>query len=597
MHVIATAGHVDHGKSALVRALTGIEPDRWAEERRRGMTIDLGFAWTEIGGQPVAFVDVPGHEKFVANMLAGVGSVPAVLFVVAADEGWMPQSAEHLAALDALDVRHGVLAITRSDLADPTSARQAALRQLAETSLGSLPAVDVCALSGAGLPQLRDELAKLTAALPMPDDAAPVRLWIDRSFTIAGAGTVVTGTLAAGTLRVGQSLVMQPGEREISVRGLQSMGEPRQDVRGVSRVAVNLRGVDHESVRRGDALVTPGAWTSTSVVDVRLRISKTGSDDARLPTRAVLHLGSAAVPVRIRPVDAVTARLALHRPLPMHVLDRGLLRDPGRHLVLAGVTVLDVQPRDIGRRGGAAALARELASVREPLDPAAEVRRRGVVHSKDLVAMGYPAPAEGAGWLVDPQHRDRLVSRLRAEVDGWAAAHPLDPGMPVEAARQRLGLPSSALVDEVRTAAGLAAADGKIGRQQVPTLPVEVRAAVDAILADLRDQPFAAPDAGRLAALGMGPRQLAAAARAGVLLAVADGIALAPDALDVALARLAQLPQPFTLSEARQALDTTRRVAVPLMELLDRRRLTRRLPDDRRVVGSSARVGSPEPNG
>ena len=578
MHVIATAGHVDHGKSALVRALTGIEPDRWAEERRRGMTIDLGFAWTEIGGEQVAFVDVPGHEKFVGNMLAGVGSVPAVLFVVAADEGWMPQSAEHLAALDALDVRHGVLAVTRSDVADPAAAREAALTQLAATSLGAVPAVDVCAPSGAGLPELRVEVGKLVAALPRSDDAAPVRLWIDRSFTIAGAGTVVTGTLAAGTVRVGQSLVLQPGDREVSVRGLQSAGKPRDEVRGVSRVAVNLRGVDHDSVRRGDALVAAGAWTMTSVVDVRLR----RPDGVRLPTRAVLHLGAAAVPVRIRLLDDLTARLALLRPLPLHVLDRGLLRDPGLHQVIAGVTVLDVRPRDIGRRGGAATLAIELSAIREPLDAAAEVRRRGVVHAKDLVAMGFSA--SGAGWLVDPAHREGLVARLRAEVDAWATAHPLEPAMPVEAARQRLGLPSSALVEEVRRAAGLAARDGRIAPERPSGLPPRVQAAVEQIIADLRDQPFVAPDAGRLAELGIGPRELAAAVRADALFNVGDGIVLAPDADRAAVEVLARLPQPFTLSEARQALGTTRRVAVPLMELLDRRGLTERLPDDRRRV-------------
>ena len=207
MQVVATAGHVDHGKSTLVRALTGMEPDRWAEERRRGMTIDLGFAWTTLpSGAEVAFVDVPGHERFVTTMLAGVGPVPAVLLVVAADEGWMPQSAEHVDALSALGVRHGLLVVTRSDLLEPDLAREEALAHLEGTSLAGLPSVCVSAATGAGMDDLRAAIDGLAAALPVPDPHADVRLWVDRAFTIRGAGTVVTGTLPAGRLRVDDEL-------------------------------------------------------------------------------------------------------------------------------------------------------------------------------------------------------------------------------------------------------------------------------------------------------------------------------------------------------------------------------------------------------
>jgi len=214
MHVIATAGHVDHGKSTLVRALTGMEPDRWAEERRRGMTIDLGFAWTALpSGEIVAFVDVPGHERFVPNMLAGIGPVPAALVVVAADEGWMPQSAEHLAALHALGVRYGLLAVTRTDLADPVPAMERARAEIAATSLGSVEAVAVSGATGEGLDALRSALDRLVAGLPAPDPVAPVRLWVDRSFTIRGSGTVVTGTLGAGSIRVGDALELAASHR------------------------------------------------------------------------------------------------------------------------------------------------------------------------------------------------------------------------------------------------------------------------------------------------------------------------------------------------------------------------------------------------
>ena len=242
MQVIATAGHVDHGKSTLVRALTGTEPDRWAEERRRGLTIDLGYAWTTLdSGERVAFVDVPGHQRFIGNMLAGLGPAPAVLFVVAADEGWRRQSQEHLAAVTALGLRHGILAVTRSDRADPGPALAEARAQLAASSLGEVAAVAVSGTTGSGMDELRQLLDDLVSHLPTPDRAARVRLWVDRSFTIRGSGTVVTGTLGAGTIRGGDTLELR-GE-PVRVRALQSLGQDHQQVQAVARVAVNLRQV------------------------------------------------------------------------------------------------------------------------------------------------------------------------------------------------------------------------------------------------------------------------------------------------------------------------------------------------------------------
>ncbi|HEU5268119.1 MAG TPA: GTP-binding protein, partial [Jatrophihabitans sp.] len=247
MHVLATAGHVDHGKSTLVRALTGMEPDRFAEERRRGMTIDLGYAWMTLpSGARLAFVDVPGHERFIANMLAGIGPTPAVLFVVAADEGWARQSAEHLAAIEALDVRHGLLAVTRSDLADPGPALADARARLARSTLGDVAGVAVSGTTGAGLAELRTELDRLVARLPAADPAARVRLWLDRSFTIRGAGTVVTGTLSGGTISVDDVLELRGGR--VSVRALQVAGAARRSVSAPARVAVNLRAVAASAV-------------------------------------------------------------------------------------------------------------------------------------------------------------------------------------------------------------------------------------------------------------------------------------------------------------------------------------------------------------
>ena len=583
MHVVATAGHVDHGKSTLVRALTGMEPDRWAEERRRGMTIDLGFAWTALpSGEVVAFVDVPGHERFVPNMLAGVGPAPAALLVVAADEGWMPQSAEHLAALDALGVRHGLLAVTRSDLADCQPAAERARAEIASTSLSKVEAVAVSGVTGAGLADLRDALDRLVARLPPPDRAAPVRLWVDRSFSIRGSGTVVTGTLGAGEVRCGDELELAGTGRLVHVRALQALGEPAEQVGAVARVAVNLRGVDRDKVRRGDALVTPGRFRAADVLDVRLR----GDPVASLPGTVMLHIGSAAVAARVRPLGEDTARLRLVRALPLRIGDRALLRDPGRRHVAGGITVLDVAPPPLRRHGAAAALAAALQAMDGRADERAEIRRRGLVRRVELERLGVAVsmPPVAGDWLADPERWQQLRRRLDAEVARHAREHPLETGCPIEALRQALGLPDRALV-EALVGPSLVMSAGRIGvAGRGRALPADLARAVGQVRAELAASPFHAPEANRLAELGLGQREIAAAARAGALLRLAEGLVLLPGALDDATRVLAGLPQPFTLSQARQALGTTRRVAVPLLELLDRRGATRRLPDDRRVV-------------
>jgi selenocysteine-specific elongation factor len=398
MQVIATAGHVDHGKSTLVRALTGMEPDRWAEERRRGLTIDLGFCWLTLpSGQRLAFVDVPGHERFVPNMLAGVGPVPAVLFTVAADEGWMPQSEEHLTAVHALGISHGLLAITRADLADPADAMGQAQERIAATSLGHVEAVAVSAVSGAGLPELTGALDRLAGRLPRPDRDAPVRLWVDRAFSIKGSGTVVTGTLAAGTIRERQQLLLTPALAAVRVRGIESLKERAAAVTGVARVAVNLRGAVPE---RGMALVEPDRWAVSNVADVRL-----GWAAAQLPQQLAVHIGAARTVARVRVLGGRIARLTLREALPLHIGDRLLLRDPGAAAgaTVAGATVLDLGPPRLGRRGAATAAAAELAGW-PPVPGAAElIRRHRLIKAGRLRAMGVtglPAPVSGE-WLAD----------------------------------------------------------------------------------------------------------------------------------------------------------------------------------------------------
>jgi selenocysteine-specific elongation factor len=355
----------------------------------------------------------------------------------------------------------------------------------------------------------------------------------------------------------------------------------------VARVAVNLRGVPLEAVTRGDALLTPDAWLTTDELDARLHgVRGEEPDPDALPREITLHIGSAAVTARPRPLGGDLVRLRLHRPLALRIGDRAVLRDPGRRQIAAGLTVLDVRPPALRRRGAAARRAAELADVGARPDAAGELARRGCVRRAELVAMGVPR-ADVAGldalaagdWLVDPARTPALVADLRAAVAAHDTADPVDPGLPVEAARRAIDLPDARLVEALLRRAerpGLELRGGRVVSSRAAELPATVRAALDAVRADLRERPFAAPEAHRLAELGLGPRELAGLVRAGELLKVADGVVLLPDACDRAVERLTDLGPEFTLSAARQALDTTRRVAVPLLELLARTGRTER---------------------
>ncbi len=652
MHVLATAGHVDHGKSTLVRALTGMEPDRWAEERRRGMTIDLGYAWMTLpGGERLAFVDVPGHERFVPNMLAGLGPVPAVMFIVAADGGWMPQSAEHLAAADALGVRHGLLVVTRADLADPGPATREAAAELASTSLGGVEAVAVSAVTGAGLDSLRAALDRLVASLPGPGPADPVRLWIDRSFTIRGSGTVVTGTLPAGTVRAGQELVLTPSRLPVRVRTVQALGEPAEQVTGVARVALNLRGVPPGVPGRGMALITEGRWTLTATLDVRITRPALdgGAATPALPADVLLHIGSARTHARVRILGpappgaavAVFARLTLREALPLHVGDRVLLRDPGAAgLAIFGATVLDLAPPPLARRGAASAAAGDLSGWPEVPAAADLLRRHGLLRAEHpRRGGGRRAARAGGGRLARrpgalgpaarrtasrgrrvrrarparPRHASRRRPR-RPEPPGPrpgagparpAPAHPPADSAPASASADS-ALAPAAPPDSARESAGTVVLDGAYLRIAAPRAAPAPRPgppprpAPPGVLAPPgRCRPGWRARFRRSSTtsrLTRSPRRTpcgcanwASTARRwpqppglGLLLRVADLVVLAPGADAEAARYLGGLPQPFTTSQARQALRTSRRVVIPLLEYLDRARITERLPGDLR---------------
>jgi selenocysteine-specific elongation factor len=602
MHVIATAGHVDHGKSTLIRGLTGMDPDRWAEERRRGLTIDLGYAWTTLpDGMQVAFVDVPGHHRFVTNMLAGVGPVPAVVFVVAADQGWSAQSTEHLDALRALDVRHGVLAISRCDLGDAELAETEARDYLAGSPLADLEAVLVSPVAGVGMDALRSALVRMTRRMPAPLPR-PTRLWIDRVFTIRGAGTVVTGTLSSGTVRVGDEMEIRPSGALVRIRALESLHRPVDEASAVSRVAVNLRGVRPTQLRRGDALTAPGGWRDVSMLDVRLSVAA-----EQLPSELVLHVGSAAVHARVRPLAGDLARLALATPLAVHIGERLVLRDPGRQRIAAGARVLDTVPPMLRRRGAARQRANELAEVSGEPDPAGEVRRRGAVRRSDLAAAGVPVigkPAgtvSAAGWLIDAARWRMWSGALQSAVDDWAAAHPMQPGMPRRAAVERVGLPDVALLDQLVVASEHLVVDARgVHRRGIaPTLPAAVEQQVQQLLERFEANPFGAPEVAELEEAGLTEQVLATVVGDGRLLRIAPGVYLPPGAIEQAAERVCALAQPFTASAARRTWETTRRVAVPLLEYLDAAGVTQRVDDQHRCVkdGGGGRESNPPDRG
>jgi selenocysteine-specific elongation factor len=507
-------------------------------------------------------------------MLAGVGPSPAVVLVVAADEGWMPQSEEHLQATVAMGAKHVLVVATKTDLAAPDSALTHARERVLAVGLPAPAEVAVSAATGDGLDVVRAAIADLVGRLPRPDADSPVRLWIDRAFSIRGAGTVVTGTLTGGRLCVGDDLVLLPAGRRVAIRGLQSLNTHRDHVAAVARVAVNLRGVDRAEVARGMTLTTDGAWALTDEVDL---LTPTG----KLPAHVMVHIGAAAVPAQLRRLGPGAVRVRLQHPLPLHLGDRLLLRDPASRR-LAGADVADVRPRPLHRRGDGARVA---AGLRIPTSADEEVARRQICTGGDLRAAGMAAAPERAvpvgPWWIDPQRWDELCDQLQRLV---ASAGALSAGVPVPELRRHLQLPDDHLVGAlVARLPALVQADGRVRAASAPIVEVP---GLDLLVDRLRAHPLAAPEARELADLGLGREELAHAVRAGLLTKLADGVYVAPTAVEDALSALAKLGDGFTVSEARELLGSTRRVVVPLLEHLDAQRRTRKMPDGTRLLVS-----------
>ena len=563
MHVVATAGHVDHGKSTLVEALTGTDPDRFAEEKARGLTIDLGFGSTTLpSGAVLSLVDVPGHVRFIKNMLAGVGAVDACLFVVAATEGWKPQSEEHLRILELLGVGHGVVALTKSAVAAPDLVELARLEveeRVADTFLEGVPVVATDAPAKLGLDELRGALDDLLTTVPAAEDRGRPRLWIDRAFAARGAGTVVTGMLTDGVLRVGDQVEVQPAGVGARIRALQNHHEEREELPPGTRCALNLVGVAHTQVQRGDVVVGPGQWHLATVVDASLRVLDQLDHSVSRRGAHVAYLGAGEHPVRMRilgpealkPGREGSVRLFLPRPLPLLPGDRFVLRESGRSETVGGGCVLDVDPRERASR------ARPDRSVDRV------VRERGWVGSAELERLtGERREPDVGQWVVDPEALQTTLAGLREALDESGP----------------LGVELSSLDDYQRAAAALldeAAIDG--GRLRVAD---ETDPLVDhPFVAALEATPFAPP-----APDGVDRVELRELVRRGRVVEE-DGIFFAASAVEAAgrLAGrlLADDPDGFTVSAFREAAGNTRKHAMPLLSRLDNTGVTRRRGDVR----------------
>ncbi len=617
MYVIGTAGHVDHGKSALVQALSGIDPDRWAEEKARGLTIDLGFAWCELpSGRAVSIVDVPGHERFIKNMLAGVGGINLALLVIAADEGVMPQTREHLDILDLLDVDRGIVALTKIDLVDEewiALVEEEITELLADTALAGSAIAAVSALTGDGIEELRNRIDHAIDDLPPIADQGRPRMPIDRSFSISGFGAVVTGTLLDGELSVGDAVVVEPGRIECRVRGLQSHEESLDVAPPGARTAVNLSGVSANDLERGMVLTSPGWLVPTGAVDIRLRAV---ADAVRaLPHNATrtLHVGADEVQARVRllegdslaPGESTWAQLRLERPIAAARGDHFVLRSADS--TVAGGRIVDTRPRRHHRNDASTLEALQrlldgspddtLLTVLQRMEPVrwSELLARSELASDDATAAIERQISDGAVVVLDDAGLSEsatlmseaglgaLAARAEATVDDYVKQFPLRAGLPREDLRSRVGLPQRAftvlqqqLIDDGR----LVVNDGAF---DLPDRRVELSQAqqsqVAALLQRLKEQGVR-PEADSQS----DPELLEYLEAQHLIVQLKGGVNLDRSVYDGMVAEtraLLEEQERATLADVRDRLATSRKVAQAFLEHLDTNRITRRVGDAR----------------
>ena len=637
MRVLGTAGHVDHGKSTLVRALTGIDPDRLREEQQRQMTIDLGFAWMTLpGGEEVGIVDVPGHRDFIENMLAGVTGIDAALLVVAADEGVMPQTREHLAILDLLEVSRGVACLTKIDLVDDPSwlalVSDEVRELLAPTRLASAPLIPVSAVRGDGLDDLRAALAGALKEAPLRADLGKPRLPIDRAFTIAGFGTVVTGTLSDGSLAAGQEVTILPDAHRARIRSLQTHKARVERAVPGSRTAANLVGVEVRDLERGDVLTLPETYPSTRVLDVRFRLLPEPSAPLRHNQEVKLFLASAQRLARVRvlgmdevpPGAEAWLQLVIDRPIVAARGDHFILRRPSPGATLGGGRVVDASPARLHRRMNRAALEslsrRAQGSAGEILAQSIQVLGPGPLRAAveraglgDEAAAEAIAELEGSGRLimlgqgagearadtivVTREAWQDLTRRMRDVLGAYHAANPLRLGMPREELKSRLRMHPRAFAAAVETASREGLVFDRGARLALPEhqmlLSPAQNARVEALRSRFRASPSTPPSV-KECLEEVGEEVWAHLVESGEFVLLTAEVVFERSEYEAMVGKIREAladGATITVAEVRDRFNTSRKFALALMEHLDATGVTVREGDFRKLVRAATEGG------
>ena len=617
MFVIGTAGHVDHGKSALVHALTGIDPDRLREEKERGLTIDLGFAWLKLpSGREVSIVDVPGHERFIRNMLAGVGGIDLAMLVVAADEGVMPQTREHLAIIDLLRIDRGLVVVTKSDLVDEDWMELVSsdiMDSLKGTTLQDARMVSVSSVTGEGLPELLGALDAVLDGVKEKDDNGHPRLPIDRAFTISGFGTVVTGTLVGGRLSVGDEVELAPGGQRGRVRGIQTHKQSVKSGMPGSRVAANLSGIGHESIARGQILTDRGWLKESEALDVRLRVVQDSPVAVKHRASVTLHLGTSETLARVRLLDeqelgpGESGWAQLHLQYPIAAVKGDLFVIRSHQGTLGGGEVIETLARrhkrfsePVVERLSVLAEGRPEEVLLKALESMEPSSLRKVVEESGIAAEDV-APAleslldrdavtalgngrvtdgtllySGRGWAA-------VMSKSRAALESYHKQHPLRTGLPKEELRSRLGLGGQVFgkVIEKLVEDGALVEEGSAVRlpEHSRVLSAKQQVEVDRYLAALDAQPFSPPTD-----LGISGELVVGLVDEGRVVRVNQDVVFSAGAYKEMRDRIVEETKSagkINVGKVRDMFDTSRKYALALMEYLDQQRITRRVGDDR----------------
>ena len=595
--VVGTAGHIDHGKSTLITALTGIDPDRLAEEKRRGMTIDLGFAHMTLpSGREIGIVDVPGHTRFMRNMLAGAHGLDAVLLIVAADEGVMPQTREHLDVIRLLEVPRGIVVVTKSDLVDPEWL--ALVKEEVGKAVEGWPIVTVSAITGSGVGELVAKLDELVAAASPRRDAGLPRLPIDRVFTMSGFGTVVTGTLVDGVIGVGDEMEVMPAGRKVRIRGLQRHNVKVESVGPGNRVAANLSGVEKNDLARGDVLAAPQSVQPSRRIDAKVRVLGSAPQPLRHGAQMLLHSGTAEVPARVIVLDGDSiapgaegwVQLYLERPIAAAAHDRFVLRVASPAQTVAGGTFVDVAPRKHPRHDSAVRISLDRRAAGNVLEEELRKYPRGATVASLLRASVAPngdlsgLHARRLGdWIFSDEAWQALSKRAAAELEAYHATYPLRSGMAREELRNRIAVSVAAFPAVVR---GLAE-DGTIvesnGSLAAPRHSVALE---DAGLVQLLDEnrfaPPPLPEA--MQKTGATAEIVRALAQRGEIVRVSDDVAFSKKGFDAAVELVKQIiasEGSVTVAQLRDRMSASRKPVLALLEYLDAQHVTRRVGDAR----------------